>query len=482
MKKIRINELARELEVKAHEILDRLPELGVAEKKTHSSSIDEDVAIKLRRLYGFEVPESYEAEEPAADETAELEAEAAKSEGEQPAAEPETAPALGPGAPALGQAEEAPAATGKLAEEHRPAAPLRPPLAGGRPIQPPVAGLRPGPAEPARPAPAAPSGAVAKSGAPPAAVIAPGRPAAPSAKPLPTTPRPGQVLSGPRQPFRGGRGSPRNAGGAASPRTERRAPRSESPSSRTGAPAPAAMSVPAVGRPLAGQPAARPVVPPRPDLVAKLATPRPVMPAQPAAPGRGYPRRASAPAPGQPIYRGPIRPGQPLVAKPGVRPGVPSQSTVGPRPQHPTSPRGARLEPGMAPPPVGSAARAPRRQAYPRASSASASRKRRILRPATRRQVESGPPPISREITISEGITVKELSEKLDVKAAMVIKKLMDRGIFGHHQPDAGRQAGHRNGARVRRIHRHGELRSGSHAGRRGSPKSRRTCRSAPPW
>src|SRR5215471_17615324 len=58
MKKIRINELARELEVKAHEILDRLPELGVTEKKTHSSSIDEDVAIKLRRLYGFDVPET----------------------------------------------------------------------------------------------------------------------------------------------------------------------------------------------------------------------------------------------------------------------------------------------------------------------------------------------------------------------------------------------------------------------------------------
>src|SRR6516225_4626728 len=63
MKKIRINELARELEVKAHEILDRLPELGVTEKKTHSSSIDEDVAIKLRRLYGFEVPEGETGEE-----------------------------------------------------------------------------------------------------------------------------------------------------------------------------------------------------------------------------------------------------------------------------------------------------------------------------------------------------------------------------------------------------------------------------------
>ncbi len=424
MKKIRINELARELEVKAHEILDRLPELGVVEKKTHSSSIDEDVAIKLRRLYGFEVPESYEAEEPAADETAELEAEAAKSEGEQPAAEPETAPALGPGAPALGQAEEAPAATGKLAEEHRPVAPLRPPLAGGRPIQPPVAGLRPGPAEPARPA-GAPLGAVAKSGAPPAAVIAPGRPAAPSAKPLPTTPRPGQVLSGPRQPFPAEGARP---GTPAGPRPREGAPRSESPSSRTGAPAPAAMSVPAVGRPLAGQPAARPVVPPRPDLVAKLATPRPFMPTQPAAPRPGIPKAPSAPAPGQPIYRGPIRPGQPLVAKQGVRPGVPSQRTVGPRPQHPTSPRGGRLEPGMTPPPADQPRGRTGEKRTPR-QQRERIEEERTLRPASRRHVDSGPPPISREIVVSEGITVRELSEKLDVKAAIVIKKLMERGF-----------------------------------------------------
>src|ERR1035437_9876749 len=99
MKKIRINELARELEVKAHEILDRLPELGVVEKKTHSSSIDEDVAIKLRRLYGFEVPESYEVAGPAADETAGLEAEAMESEGGPPAAEPATVTPHGPGTP-----------------------------------------------------------------------------------------------------------------------------------------------------------------------------------------------------------------------------------------------------------------------------------------------------------------------------------------------------------------------------------------------
>jgi len=53
----------------------------------------------------------------------------------------------------------------------------------------------------------------------------------------------------------------------------------------------------------------------------------------------------------------------------------------------------------------------------------------KVLRPQ-RRHVEAGPPPINREITISEGITVKELSEKLDVKANLVIKKLFDRSIF----------------------------------------------------
>lgn len=49
MKKIRINELARELEVKPNKILELLPELGVQEKKTHSSSIDEDVAINIKQ-------------------------------------------------------------------------------------------------------------------------------------------------------------------------------------------------------------------------------------------------------------------------------------------------------------------------------------------------------------------------------------------------------------------------------------------------
>jgi translation initiation factor IF-2 len=49
---------------------------------------------------------------------------------------------------------------------------------------------------------------------------------------------------------------------------------------------------------------------------------------------------------------------------------------------------------------------------------------------APKRQQAYAPPPIDREITVSEGITLKELSEKLGVKANLVIKKLVEKKIF----------------------------------------------------
>ncbi|MDR3700202.1 MAG: translation initiation factor IF-2 [Candidatus Sulfopaludibacter sp.] len=456
MKKIRINELARELEVKAHEILDRLPELGVTEKKTHSSSIDEDVAIKLRRLYGFDTPEmegdqSGRPERAIAYEEHTPEGAREEPEADHPAAheaKPEAAPDAAPATAGMPQEAAAP----KPVETHgAPALPIRPPLAG-RPIHPPIGGhlstpaakpAAPPAASPAAPEPAAsaPAPAPPKPAMPPAAVIAPGRPTAPSAKPIPSSagpaPKPGQVLSGPRQPFpsapsEGGRPTP---GGPAPamprpPLVSRRpeGPRPEAHMRGPGSAMPSGQSAgPGQGRPLAGQPAARPVVPPRPDLAAKLSAPRPAMPSQPAPPRPGVPKAPSSPVPGQPIYRGPIRPGQPMVARPGVRPGAPAARTAGPRPQHPTS-RG-RIEPGLAPPPVEPARGRPGDKRPSRPQPRERNEEEKILRPQ-RRQVEAGPPPINREITISEGITLKELSEKLDVKAALVMKKLMDRGIF----------------------------------------------------
>ena len=499
MKKIRINELARELEVKAHEILELLPELGVQEKKTHSSSIDEDVAVKLRRHYGFDVPDFVEDESDSSVAVAEADEDyPARPEGdeEEVAARPAVHPPSRHEAPqpeaveAPTAPEPAPAATPPVAETSAPpapspaAAPIRPPLAG-RPIHPPIGATgvhrpevreaprreeppkppaapappaattqppqpsAPQPAAPQRPTIPTPTHVTQHGPTPPAAVIAPGRPIPSAPKPLPGSapgaPRPGQILSGPRQPFPAGPGEGmRPSPGAAAPPPQRPAiiprqrpegPRESSPMAREGIrPSAPPVSQPGTGlqsKPLAGQPAARPVVPPRPDLAAKLGQPRPAMPAQPPSPRPGIPKpQTSAPVPGQPIYRGPIRPGQPLVAKQGVRPGMPATGRPpvgGPRPQHPTS-RG-RMEPGLAPPPVEAPRGRPGDKRPVRPGPRERVEEEKTLRPM-RRHVESGPPAINRAITISEGITVKELSEKLDVKANLVIKKLLDRGIF----------------------------------------------------
>ena len=48
MGKIRINELARELEVKSNVVIDYLAEIGIPDKKSHSSALDDDLADKVR--------------------------------------------------------------------------------------------------------------------------------------------------------------------------------------------------------------------------------------------------------------------------------------------------------------------------------------------------------------------------------------------------------------------------------------------------
>jgi len=408
MDKIRINVLARELEVKAHELLEKLPELGVTEKKTHSSSIDEDVAEKLRRIFGGGAGAS-ESSAPAGSNGSQAVAL------EEPGAEPAEAPAAE--APAPATAHE-PGLAHEAVEEKLPrVAPqtqrLRPPLAGSQPQ-------------------------AAATGSAPSV----GRPVAPPPRPIPAAPRPGQILSGPRQPLPGGMRPPepvRMAAGPAAPA----APRSSAPGTVAQSPAaPAASAAPptaprttAPQRPgLAGQPAVRPIVPPRPDLAARLTQPRTAGPGAPMSPRPGVPLRPqSSPVPGQPIYRGPIRPGQPIVARQGgggMRPSSPGMRPGGgPRPMHPTS-RGGMVAPGIAPPPVVEQRRPGDKRGTRAQRDRQQEQEEKILRPTVRREAPSGPPPVNREITISEGITVKELSEKLDVKASLVIKKLVDRNIF----------------------------------------------------
>ena len=56
--KIRINDLARELEVKSKAILDVLIKVGITEKKTHSSSIEVDEAERVKKYFAEHEPSS----------------------------------------------------------------------------------------------------------------------------------------------------------------------------------------------------------------------------------------------------------------------------------------------------------------------------------------------------------------------------------------------------------------------------------------
>jgi len=503
MKKIRINELARELEVKPGVILDMLPELGVQEKKTHSSSVDEDVALELRRRLvadgtirtaeGRSNGNAYDSEsdgESDGDQEAEFEPvvqtppperRAETIERSTPvAAAPEAKEIeevkLPPTAPAIIE-HDAPAALAATAESERPVPtfrPLRPPLtSGGGAIHAPLAQsssqpLNPSPVVnrnisiPARPLPPSPRPGFSAPMGPrqplpsqpargagsmldrPAARPAPGMaPAPPPTLPAPPQSypnRPAQMPpthvvapgpSGATPTVSASTGSipapPAAASVPGAPIPPRAAPaRPSAPGLTPGAPiAPR----PPGARPLVGQPQARPTVPPRPDLVQRLKQQqmRP-SPAAPSMPRPGAPARPS-PAPGQPLYRGPIRPGQPLMRGPG-QPLGPSQPGLrrpgGLRPMHPTS-----LRPETATPPPTEQQR--RHQAKP--GTRQTGRRREAEEGNLRERVSKRPaayipPPIDREITVAEGVTVKELSEKLGVKANLVIKKLVEKKIF----------------------------------------------------
>ncbi len=191
MNQVRINELARELEVKAKAVLDYLPELGVTEKKTHSSSIEVDVAEKVRAHFRAEQL----AEEEAARQQAEAKAAAERAAVERAAAEKavaERAAAEQAAAEAAARAAEAapaaprPAAGGaRVAPAVRPTVPV--PLGEARRVLRPAAAAAPQPGEvgarPAARAAAAPAGAQA-----PAAMPEPGKPIyerKPAARPRP---------------------------------------------------------------------------------------------------------------------------------------------------------------------------------------------------------------------------------------------------------------------------------------------------------
>jgi translation initiation factor IF-2 len=340
---IRINDLARELEVKAKVILEFLPTVGVAEKKTHSSSIDLEVAEKVRKHFH----ELAEAEAAAAEAAAAAE-KAAKEAARAARTQPK--PVAAPSAPAKGPVPvPAPPAAGVPAGA-KPAAPAA--------ARPPVPAAKPVPAVPA-------ASSVVPAAAKPAPPVAAAKPTAVPAKPVPA-----------------------------------------------GAPAQA----PAAGAPAAAKPAAPartiPQAPPKPIVIpgqpiVKL-PPRGVRPTGP--PGRpGAPRHAAGARPQAPgRFPGTLPPipekvppkveaGKPIYARkppPRGRPLIDKRFEEGERKLHPV-----RVRPGVAD-----------------------------------RHAPAVPVPTiprePREITITEGVTVRELAEKLDVRTKDLLKTLLDRGVF----------------------------------------------------
>ena len=124
----------------------------------------------------------------------------------------------------------------------------------------------------------------------------------------------------------------------------------------------------------------------------------------------------------------PMRPGGPGMGQ-GMGPGGPGQP-LGPggrpmlrRPLHPTSP----LRPETA---VAAPTEAGRRHATKPATRKQQQKEEQEGRLQFRARREEAIVATNTEITISEGITVKGMSEKLGVKTALVIRKLVDMKIF----------------------------------------------------
>jgi translation initiation factor IF-2 len=359
MSKIRINDLARELEVKSKAVLDVLQEVGITEKKTHSSSLEDHEAEKVRRHIL--------------------------------------------GQRAAGPAEKRPTRT----EEAKPKIDLSRFSKPGELAK----ALKKGAAPPEPPA-------IAKVIPPPLAtpppkvgVAIPPKPGAPPPEPV-RTPRVIKPVTTPRPFF--------EAPAAAKPPVveEKKAPEPVPPAAA--APPPAEV-VPEA--PPAAPPAATAPQPPARRVIMPQTGPRPVYTAtKPVTPVRGQPifQRRTQPVPGMPP-RPPLGPGQK-------------------RPMHPTRsmPTGGRpgmgAGPGMPPPPgPGRPAGRPggpgRRKPYQERGVKEGPMKG-FQPPRPGQTTFNEPLPITRTITITEGISVKDLAEKLDIRAKDLIARLLSRGVF----------------------------------------------------
>ncbi|HEY0524792.1 MAG TPA: translation initiation factor IF-2, partial [Stellaceae bacterium] len=204
-------------------------------------------------------------------------------------------------------------------------------------------------------------------------------------------------------------------------------------------PAPAPPPRPAPGR----------IVPP--TLRLRIETDRPTTPTQPlptTPPPRAVQRPIAPPKPAAPLAARPA--GAPGVAAPGARPGGPPRPGIPgqPRPQYPSSrpPMGGPRplpsqpvrpqQPGMPPRPgqpypqrPGMPSRPTYQQRPGGAGRPAAAQRREHARPAPP-PMAAAPPPVTKTITLAEGMTVKDLADKLDLRVKDVLAKLLMKRLM----------------------------------------------------
>src|SRR6266446_6046045 len=400
---VRINELARELEVKAKAIIDLLPGYGVTEKKTHSSSIPADVAEKVRKnLQGAaEAEAQVEAAAKAEKEAKDTAAKAPRMRPATPAAPPQasvTAAAAKPSAPAV-----------SAAPVTKPIAPEAPVAVAPAPHKAPVhvPAVAPPAVKPAAPATAAPAATPIRPSAPAGAPATPAgvRPAAAARPAAPTGTQPSAM--------RPAASAPGAASGRAGAPARSGAPARPSPTGNRG-PLPSGNRGPL----------------PDASRESRASGPRPGQPMRPQQPGQGRPFAPRSGGPGGPQSRpfeqrrGPMptgtRPGPRAPGRPGMLPPFPEKL---PPKAEPGKPLYTRKPPQRQRPVLDKREQEGERKLHPTRQRPGAGRSAvAVIAPP-----EPRPP---RDVTITEGITIRELAEKLDVRAKDLLKNLLDRGVF----------------------------------------------------
>ncbi|MEI6667129.1 MAG: translation initiation factor IF-2 [Acidobacteriota bacterium] len=134
-------------------------------------------------------------------------------------------------------------------------------------------------------------------------------------------------------------------------------------------------------------------------------------------------QRPGATLPPRPPIRPPYSPRMPVTG--GSRP-LPAQPVRTLQPGTPTGRPGAPTAPPR--PAVGRPAPPPRPMGRPGGRTMRRGPGRDNSQPAA--IIESTPPPVTRTITLAEGMTVKDISDKLDIRAKEILKKLLDRRIM----------------------------------------------------